>query len=370
MDEIQLLQKLIQIPSFSSHEEKLAMFIVDYCKNNKLNVQRQNGNVLVHIEGKNKAKAVIFNAHMDTVSVGNKGKWKYPPVGKNAGRLINGKIYGLGASDDKAAIASMLLLAKSLNSPPCDVWFTFVCSEETDGSGTAQFLKWFKKVKYYPAYKHIATVIGEPTNLTTVEIGHRGNAFMKLISYGITGHGAKLYSSNVLAVEKMLKAISKLQKDFSTWNKKYKHKTLGEPSLNITGLHTTGEFVNKLPDKCWATLDIRTTPLLHTKLDNLLKVSIGEFVEISKMKGNASPGLAEINSPMVKISKKVLPNISFSISLGSTDFSQFTQNGIDAIIFGPGNKKVIHKENEYVYALKIKKAVGLYKKILYAYAMA
>lgn len=363
MDEIQLLQKLIQIPSFSSHEEKLAMFIVDYCKNNKLYVQRQNGNVLVHIKGKNKTKAVIFNAHMDTVNVGNKAQWKYPPIGKNAGKIVDGKIYGLGASDDKAAIASMLLLAKSVNNPPCDLWFTFVCNEETDGTGTESFLQWFKKSKY----KQVAVVIGEPTNLEDLEIGHRGNAFIKLTSNGITGHAAKKYSKKELAVEKMLKAISKLQKDFLTWNKKYKHKILGEPNLNITGLHTTGEFVNKLPDKCWAALDIRTTPLLHTKLDNLLKVSIGEFVEISRMKGNVSPGLTEVNSPMVKASKKVLPNISFSISLGSTDFSQFIQAGIDAIVLGPGDKSVIHKENEYVELEKIKQAIEIYKKIIFTF---
>lgn len=366
MNETQLLQKLIQIPSFSGHEGKLAKFIVDFCKDNELNVQTQNGNVLIHIKGKDKIKAIIFNSHMDTVSAGNKTKWKYSPFGKNAGKVVDGKIYGLGASDDKAAIASMLLLAKSINNPPFDLWFTFVCNEETDGSGTESFLEWFKKSKY----KQVAAIIGEPTNLENLEIGHRGNAFIKLTSSGVTAHGAKKYSKNELAIEKMLKAISKLQKDFSTWEKKYKHKILGEPNLNITGLHTTGEYVNKLPDKCWATLDIRTTPLLHTKLDSLLKDSIGESVEISRMNGNASPGFKTKGSMLIKICRKILPEVSLSISLGSTDFSQFTQNGIDAIIFGPGDKKVIHKENEYVYISKMKKAVGLYKKILYAYAMA
>lgn len=364
MEDIQLLQNLIQIPSLSGHENKLATFIMNYCQNNKLDFQTQDGNISVHIKGKDKTKAIIFNAHMDTVSAGDKSKWKYPPYGKNAGKTIDGKIYGLGASDDKAAIASMLLLAKSTNNPPCDLWFTFVCNEETDGSGTENFLQWFKKSKY----KQVAAIIGEPTNLKNLEIGHRGNAFIKLTSNGVTGHGAKKYSKNELAIEKMLKAISKLQKDFSTWKRKYNHKILGKPSLNITGLHTTEEFANKLPDKCWATLDIRTTPSLHSKLDSLLKDSIGEVVEISRMKGDAFPGLTKINSPMVKASKKVLPNISLSISLGSTDFSKFIQAGIDTIVLGPGNKNAIHRENEYVYINNINKAIQIYSKLIYKYA--
>ncbi|MBI2617484.1 M20/M25/M40 family metallo-hydrolase [Candidatus Gottesmanbacteria bacterium] len=368
MDTIQLLQKLIQIPSFSGNEKKLINFIVDYCNDTDLPVKIQNNNVIIYLHGKNKSKALIFNAHMDTVSVGNRSKWKYPPIGRKAGKIVNGKIYGLGASDDKAAIASMMVLAKSVNNPPCDLWFTFVCSEETDGSGTAQFLQWFKKTKYYLSYKHIAAIIGEPTNLTNIEIGHRGNAFIKLTSYGITGHGAKTYSRSDLAVEKMLKALNGLQKVFSVWKKKYKHTTLGEPNMNITRLYTSGEFINTLPDKCWATLDIRTTPGLHKNLENLLRETIGKYAEISGMKGNASPGLIEGNSMIIKICRKILPKVHFSISLGSTDFSQFVQSGIDVIVLGPGDKKVIHKENEYVYVSKIKKVVGLYKKILSAYS--
>jgi acetylornithine deacetylase/succinyl-diaminopimelate desuccinylase-like protein len=364
MDEIQLLKKLIQIPSYSGYEKKLAMFIVDYCKNNNLDVQTQNGDVIVRIKGRNKTKALIFTSHMDTVSIGNKAKWKYPPYGKKAGKIADGKIYGLGASDDKAAVTAMMLLAKSVNNPPCDLWFTFVCNEETDGSGTEKFLQWFKKSKY----KQVVAVIGEPTNLKTLEIGHRGNAFIRLISYGVTGHGAKKYSRNELAVEKMVKAISKIQKDFLTWKKKYKHHILGEPNLNITGLHTTEEFVNKLPDKCWATLDIRTTPDLHKEMDKLLEVSVGKLVEISKMKGDSPPGFTGNDSQIVKVCKKILPNLSFSVSLGTTDFSQFIQAGIDAVVLGPGEKRMIHRENEYVKLEEVNKAINIYKKIIFTFA--
>jgi len=368
MDKIKLLQKLIQIPSISGHEEKLAKFILNYCLNNHLSAKIQKGNVIVQIKGNNKTRAIIFNAHMDTVSVGNKAKWKYPPFGENAGKIVDGKIYGLGASDDKAAIASMMSLAKSVSNPPCDVWFTFVCNEETDGSGAAHFLQWFKESIFFLTYKHIAVVIGEPTNLTNIELGYRGNAFVKLKSFGITGHSAKTYSSDDLAIDIMLKTLNKLRKEFALWKKKYKHKVLGEPNLNITGLHTLGESMNKLPDECWATLDIRTTPMLHANLNSLLDESISEYVEIIRMKGNTSPGFTEGDSSIVKICRKILPEVDLAVSLGSTDFSQFILAGIDTVVLGPGDEKVIHKENEHVKIANVEKAVDIYKRIVFLYS--
>lgn len=368
MNTVKLLQKLIQIPSPSGHEKDLADYILALCQNNAIPAKKQDGNIIIYLKGKNQNKALIFNAHMDTVTAGNNNLWKYPPTGKRAGQLINGKIYGLGASDNKGAITTMLLLAKSINIPPCDVWFTFVVCEETDGSGTENFLSWFIKSEYYTKYKKIAAIIGEATNLDSIEIGHRGNAFIKLRVSGITGHGAKNYSSSDLAVEKMLKTLEKLQKTFKQWKKQYKDPIVGEPNMNITSLHTSDEFMNKIPDQCWVTLDIRTTPKFHRKLDNLLKKAVGDSVKISKIKTCKPPAITSFESHVIKVCKKVLPDIPLTISLGSTDHSQFTRCEIDTIVLGPGNKEVIHKENEYVKLQNIDKAVDVYQKLIFAYA--
>lgn len=368
MDDIKLLQKLIQIPSLSGQEEILATFIVNYLKSNDIVAKIQNGNVIVHLKGKNKNKALIFNAHMDTVSVGNKAKWKYPPTGKNAGKLDHNKIYGLGASDDKAAIAAMLILAQSMSNPPCDVWFTFVVREETDGFGSSNFLSWFVKSRWFTQYKKVIAIIGEPTDLNSIEIGHRGNVFIELTTNGISGHGAKSYSSTDLAVVKMINILGQLQKTFKKWKKKYKDSVLGEPSMNITSFHTAGESMNKIPHQCIATLDIRTTPKLHDKIEKLLVKTVGSKIFTSRIKGKTAPGITSFHSHIVKICSTVIPNIKIAVSTGSTDLSQFISHGIDTVIFGPGDKNVIHKENEYAEVYNIGKAVDYYKKIIYEYA--
>lgn len=364
---MKLLQELVKIYSPSSHEEKLADFILNYCASNNLNAENQKGNIVVYFKGKDQKKALIFNAHMDTVTAGNDSLWKHPPFGKTAGKLIDGKIYGLGASDDKGAIAAMLTLAASLKKPPCDIWFTFVCSEETNGSGTHDFLAWFKSSKHFTEYKTIAAILGEPTNLSSIEIGHRGSSFVRLKSYGSTGHGAKTYNTKNLAIQKMLRALGKLDGAFKKWGNEYKDEILGKPSMNITKLYTPGESLNKIPDQCVAILDIRTTPKLHNKLDALLKDTIGQIADVSYLKEDGTPAAISQNNYIIKVFKKVLPKLPLTVSLGSNDSLQFLQLGIEAIVFGPGNKKVIHKENEYIKISKIEEAVKIYRKIISVY---
>lgn len=349
----ELLKKLVQIFSPSGGEEKLAQFILSFCKENSISAKIQNGNVVIFFAGKKKDTCVIFNAHMDTVENGSL-----------EGKIMNGKLYGLGASDDKGAIATMLLLAKTLHNPPCDIWFTFVCNEETDGSGSEKFLEYFKKTKQFKMYKNISAIIGEPTNLSHIEIGHRGNAFVKIEAFGKTGHGAKEYLEEDLALEKILKTLEKVKKEFKKWKKKYKDDILGEPGINITDISTKDSSLNKIPDYCSATLDIRTTSLLHESLLSLLKSVLEKDLKISFLKKPIEPSYVLLNSGIVRKIKKLFPKISFATSIGSTDQVFFIKNNIDAIVLGPGEKEVIHQKNEYIKLNNVQTAVGMYQKII------
>lgn len=363
-----LLQKLVQIKSISGQEERLASFIMDYCRGNNISAQMQSDNVVIYIKGEDQSKALIFNAHLDTVSAGDLSKWRYPPYGNSAGKIINGKLYGLGASDDKGGIAAMLEVAKNIKNPPLDLWFVFVTNEETDGSGTAKFLTNFTNSKYFKRYQKIAAVIGEPTDLKSIEIGHRGNAFIKLETTGVSGHAAREYQENDLAVEKMMESVSILKETFVSWRKKYKNPILGVPAMNISSFNTANQTVNRIPSSCTVTLDIRTTPRLHEKLTDLINKVVGNGIKISHIEETRPPGYTSTKSAIVRACKQVSPVLSLTISMGSTDLSQFTQMGIEAVNLGPGDKDVIHKENEFIEVSKVLKCVKLYKKIIEVYS--
>lgn len=364
---MKLLSDLVKIESISGKENKLAAFLLKTLKALALNPFFQGENVVVHIAGKNQNKAIIFNAHMDTVSVGNLSAWKYPPFGKSAGVCIENKLYGLGASDDKAGIAALLLLAGELgkNQPQNDVWLTFVVKEEIDGSGTRSFIKWFKVKGWLKKYKDISAVICEPTDLAEIKIGHRGNIFVKLTTFGDGGHGSNPSLLKTNAILEAYKTIKKLEKVNSAWAKKYKHPILGKPTIAITTI-SAGELStpNKFADTCIMTLDVRTTPDLHYQLIPLLSEELKEFKVLLELL--YEPTLFANTDPSCEIVVKAknLTGGKVTINIGSNDLCFFTEVKIPGIIFGPGKHSVIHQANEYCELDKIKKAAEIYKQLI------
>lgn len=362
-----ILKQLIQIKSYSSQEKELADFIMDFCQKNNMPAENQNGNIIIKYLNNSK-KCLIFNAHLDTVKEGNISSWVYPPFGKKAGIINDEKIYGLGASDDKGGIASLLLLALEYKNkkPPIDLFFTFVINEEIDGSGTESFVNYFIDI-FAKNYNDVSVIIAEPTNCNSIEIGHRGNVFLKLTTYGNSGHSSNPSNIKIHCIEKMIKIISKIKKLEKELQTFYFDEVLGNPTICLTGFNSSKSSVNKVPPECNTTWDIRTTPLLHDKFLNILEKKLGKNVEIELIGKPASYGLTEKNSKIVKIFKKIVLGLEIKISPGSNDTLFFSNLGIPAITFGPGNKEAIHKENEYIELKNIGKSVDIYKKIINSY---
>ncbi len=360
----QLLAKLVKIESFSGHEQKLASFIMDFTKKHGLKSELQDGNVIVKFVG-NSSKALIFDAHMDTVKPGNLSLWKTSPFGKDSGVMDKEKLYGLGASDDKAAIAVLLTLAITLKKTELstDVFMVFVTNEETNGSGSQNFVKHFQE-KYLSGYKEVAAILGEPTNLEACEIGHRGNIFIKVTTKGDSGHGSKPENIKTHAVLENIKVIEKIIKLGKTVAVKYKDPVLLSPSFCLTGIQSGQSSPNAVPSICSSTWDIRTTPKSHDKMVNLLKDKLGKTVEIEFIETPSPFGFTSPDSKIVHLLKTFVPELEVKVSPGSNDICFFTGAGIDAVTFGPGQKEVIHKENESVEVAKLYESVNVYKKLI------
>lgn len=167
--------------------------------------------------------------------------------------------------------------------------------------------------------------------------------------------------------EKMLNVLQKLTASFAVWQYKYSNSRLGKPNMNITGLCSSTQSMNNVPDEVTASLDIRTTPELHSKIESLIKKILGGEAEVTGFETGKPPGYTKTGSHIVKCFQKILPGIPLSISMGSTDLSQFTQRGIEAVVFGPGDKRVIHKADEFVRLSKVEECVKIYKKIIEEY---
>ena len=158
--------------------------------------------------------------------------------------------------------------------------------------------------------------------------------------------------------------MKRLEKEIQTF---YFDDVLGYPTICLTGFNSSKSSVNKVPSECNTTWDIRTTPLLHDKFINILGKKLGKNVEIKLIGKPGNYGLIEKNSKIISIFKKIINNLEIKISPGSNDMTFFTSIGIPAVTFGPGNKEVIHQENEYVELENIKKSFCVYKDLINNY---
>ncbi|OGD62092.1 hypothetical protein A2160_04640 [Candidatus Beckwithbacteria bacterium RBG_13_42_9] len=360
-----LLSQLVSISSISGSEARIADFIYAWLKNHGVNAFKQAQNVVAKVEGKDSGQAIILNGHMDTVKPGDRNKWQTDPFDPV---LKGDRLYGLGASDMKGSLAAMMIFAQKLvtQQPVCDVWFSFVVKEELDGSGTKSFLKWFKEKGYLKKYQGIAAVIGEPTGLKTIELGHKGNAFIKVSIKGQSGHGSRPEAIKEHAILKMNQLIAESVKQVKIWQKKYQDKYLGMPTLGLTGIKA-GSFKcpNKFPDQCQAQFDLRTTPALHQVLEkeikNWLAKSGASFQFIAKP---APFGWCDPEEKIVFAIKAAIRGIKLNVSHGASDQCFFTLLGIPAVIFGPGEKTIIHQENEWIDLKEVGKALSIYQKVV------
>lgn len=358
---MRLLKKLVSISSISGHESKLISYLSQYLSKLGFKPILLNGNLILHIKSEQQKNALIFNCHVDTVNPGDEKLWTEGPY---SGKTKNGKLFGLGASDEKAAVATLLLIAEKFKNkiPKCDIWLTFVIKEELDGSGTKKFVDWFSQTQ---KYKNVAAVLGEPTDLLQIQIAHKGNMFIKITTKGDSGHGSEPEKLTKHAFKNMISIIQKIENLSKDWENQYFDNLLGKPTIGLTSLNG-GNMAspNKFPDSCIATFDVRTTPTLHAKAYELLKQHLeNEDCIIELLYDPAPYGYTEITSGIVKIAKKIT-KAKVGVSSSSNDLCFFTQNNIPGIVYGPGKHSAIHKPNEYCEIVNIKHCFSHYSEFI------
>lgn len=339
-----MLERLIRIKSVSGEEAEIQKHILDLLTSFDLDPVKINDNVCLIIKGKNDLKTLIFDAHVDTVDPGDVTSWKYDPF---LATKVDGKIYGLGASDDKASVSVLLELANKYSKeiPPCNLILAFAAGEEVDGHGTAEIVSYLEDNNLLRG--EISAIVCEPTMLKKVGIAHKGNIFIKIITTGVAGHSSKPIDEPNHAVLKMLTIVSNLKHLSEEWGKNYKNEVLGIPTIGLATSISAGNenTPNKFPDKCTAVFDIRTTPEMHDKAMREIRSMTGD-AKVEFVYSPVGYAFTDKSEVIVKIFEKIPGTLVTSFS-GSSDMPFFTDKGIPAVIFGPGEMKMAHKTDEY-----------------------
>jgi succinyl-diaminopimelate desuccinylase len=143
-------------------------------------------NVLGRMEGSRKRPCLHFNGHFDVVPVGE--GWTVDPF---AAEIQDGKLYGRGASDQKAGIAASIFAIEAIRRSGLRLQGTVEQSGSVDEeSGGFAGVAHMAKLGWISDDKTDFVIITEPTNVDRLFLGHRGVYWFKVTTHGRIAHGS------------------------------------------------------------------------------------------------------------------------------------------------------------------------------------
>lgn len=313
--------------------------------------EKTNQSILCFCGRKGTGKTLWLDAPLDTAAVGNINKWKYSPF---SGKIVQGKLYGRGSGDCKAAIAIFVYSAAAVFNSGKNIKgqliLTFDSGEQNgDFTGMRNILK--------RGVKADACIIGYP-NTEGIVIGSRGFLRMNVTTFGKSAHTGARYKVGVNAINKMVQFLNGLEK-LKLSHKKSRLFNFG-PRLTISTIEG-GRAINIVPDECKVKIDIRLVPSqtkdrVLEEINNLVK-KIEEKdphfkIEIKPYLYEPAFQTSE-RSEIVRILKKnaeeILKKRVKLIACGPANSGNIIGNkGIDTIAgFGIDGDN-FHSENEYI----------------------
>jgi putative selenium metabolism hydrolase len=178
------LSEMVKVPGFSGTERDRIGLIRTMCERAGMEDIHTDGlGSLLGRVGRG-SRVLAFDAHIDTVGVGDPAQWKTPP---HSGLIRDGLVLGRGSSDQLGGAASMITAARILKEAAYAggyaLWFAFtVIEEDCDG------LCW-KHLIEEEGFKLDFAVSTEPTSCRLYR-GHRGRMEIQIDIKGISCHGS------------------------------------------------------------------------------------------------------------------------------------------------------------------------------------
>jgi succinyl-diaminopimelate desuccinylase len=309
---------------------------------------------------------LLFNAHVDVVPTGDENNWSHPPFGAE---LVDGKVYGRGAGDDKASVTAQVMAAVALKRSGVPIQGTLIVNEVADeeigGALGAQLVANDENIN--PDY----VIVGEQT-LNRVALGEKGGAGTRVTVYGRAAHGA-LPWEGVNAIEGMAKVITALQSEL--WPKLAERThPLFKPSSATIALIDGGVKGNVVPDTCTIQIDRRIVPgekpeQVWNEIREVAEKAVKDIQGMRVEVGPASMGGREAHfvEPDMPLAQAMLKANEFlglnteptGFSMG-TDGRHFVANGYPAIIYGPGDPALAHQPDEWVGVDEVMEATRAY----------
>jgi acetylornithine deacetylase len=299
--------------------------------------------------------SLILNAHIDTVPA-NSGFTSDPFVLVRRER----RLYGLGSADTKGAIVAILeaiALRKSVGRAPENLAVLFSGDEELSGASIRQFLA------SHRTRGLVRAIVCEPTRCR-VGTRHRGVYAARISARSPGGH-----SSLAESIPNPLAALARAAVALDDLGARSRQ--LGPPGLqgicmNVAALDG-GIAFNIIPALATLTFSVRPSPGVGVE---------GLVAEAqSCVRAAAAPLATDWNVLATNPAFATRDLASFAQILGEatqdpvdlpfgTEAGQFVEQGIDAVVLGPGQIEQAHRADEFVALDELMQAVRIFERVM------
>jgi succinyl-diaminopimelate desuccinylase len=348
-DPIELTAALVDIPSESRHEQRIADEIEAALREQAPAFEIvRSGNAVLARTHLGRPSRVLLAGHTDTV----------PAAGNMPSKLVGDELHGCGTSDMKSGDAVFLHLAATVADPAHDITVVMYDCEEIESS--ANGLGRIERDLPDWLLADVA-ILGEPSG-GYIEAGCQGTIRVVVGAGGTRSHSARSWLGDN-AIHKLGAVIERL----STYRPRnvdidgctYRE---GLSAVRIDG----GIAGNVIPDAASVTVNFRFAPdrSVEQALRHVHDVFDGldVTIELTDAAAGALPGLTKPAAAALVAAAGGQVRAKY----GWTDVSRFAALGIPAVNYGPGDPNLAHRVDERVQLSQITATTEMLRKYLLA----
>ena len=348
-DPIELTAALVDIPSESRHEQRIADEIEAALREQASGYEVvRNGDAVLARTNFGRKSRVLLAGHTDTV----------PAADNLPSRLVDGELHGCGTSDMKSGDAVFLHLAATIADPAHDITLVMYDCEEIESSANGlgrierELPDWLRAD---------VAILGEPSG-GFIEAGCQGTIRVVVRAAGTRAHSARSWLGDN-AIHKLGAVLDRLSSyrprsvdiDGCTYRE-------GLSAVRIDG----GVAGNVIPDAASVTVNFRFAPdrSVEQAEAHVREVLDGLDLDIERTDG-ASGALPGLTKPAAAALVEAAGG-QVRAKYGWTDVARFAALGIPAVNYGPGDPNLAHRVDERVQVDQITAATEMLRKYLLA----
>jgi acetylornithine deacetylase/succinyl-diaminopimelate desuccinylase-like protein len=286
-----------------------------------------------------------------------------------SGALVDGKAFGVaaqcalgrGACEQKGALAAMIyaaaIVARAQLALHAPLTLAVSLAGETGRHDAAKF------ILKNDAISARSAIVGLGTG-NRICLGNKGRVDIEIIVRGKSAHSS-MPEKGVNAIDGFRRVMERLDR----LPLKTGHHGLGNATLTVTQVSSGSDISHTIPDVCRAVLDRRLMPGedpdaafrdIQEAVQELpgwsIEVTRGAFMYPSELAKDA-PLVVAANSAISELTKS---ESDFFYSPAALDAGFLNRAGIETIMFGPGDLRFAHTDQEAVPLQEVRDAAKIY----------